>query len=175
MDTTELIKKVRKIEIRTRKIVDELTGGAYHSVFKGKGMEFREVREYEPGDDIRLIEWNVTARMGHPYVKEFREEREMTMMLMVDVSSSGQFGSQKKMKNEVAAEVAAILAFAAIKNNDRVGLFMLTDKVEYTVAPRKGRRHVLRVVRDILAYQPRRSIGHSSVTNSKSDAAPSGA
>lgn len=150
----ELIQTIKEIQVKTNYLVNHMMAGEYVSAFKGKGMEFREVREYEPGDDIRLIEWNVTARMGHPYVKEFREEREMTMMLMVDVSSSGQFGSRKKMKNEVAAEVASILAYAAIKNNDKVGLIVFSDKIEHFIVPQKGRAHIWRLIRTILNFQP---------------------
>lgn len=152
MDTAEIIKKVRKIEIRTRRIVDELTAGAYHSVFKGKGMEFNEVREYLPGDDIRAIDWNVTARMGHPYVKKFVEERELTVFLLVDISASGDFSSVRQQKNELAAELAAVLAFNAIRNNDQVGLMLFTSEEELHLRPRKGRSHVLRLIRELLAH-----------------------
>lgn len=152
--TPEMIKTIKEIQVKTHHLVNHMMAGEYVSAFKGKGMEFREVREYEPGDDIRLIEWNVTARMGHPYVKEFREEREMTMMLMVDVSFSGQFGSQQKLKNEVAAEVASILAYAAIKNNDKVGLIIFSDQIEHFVTPQKGRSHIWRLIRTILNFKP---------------------
>jgi uncharacterized protein (DUF58 family) len=155
MLTKELLAKVRKIEIRTRRIVDELTGGAYHSVFKGKGMEFNEVREYFPGDDVRAIDWNVTARMGHPYIKKFVEERELTVFLLVDISASGDFGSVNQRKNELAAELAALLAFNAIRNNDQVGLLLFTNQDELHLPPRKGRRHVLRLIRELLAYERR--------------------
>ncbi|MGD1017951.1 MAG: DUF58 domain-containing protein [Verrucomicrobiia bacterium] len=151
----EIFKKVRQIEIRTNREVTDVLGGQYHSVFKGRGMEFEEVREYLPGDEVRSIDWNVTARFGHPFIKKFREERELTVMLVVDVSASGQFGSVRQTKNELAAELAAVLAFSAIRNNDKVGLIMFTDQVEKFVPPKKGRRHVLRVVREILAFQPR--------------------
>ncbi|HEX9639400.1 MAG TPA: DUF58 domain-containing protein [Acidobacteriota bacterium] len=151
----EILRKVRRIEIRTRRLVDDVLGGAYHSVFKGRGMEFSEVREYQPGDDIRSIDWNVTARSGAPQVKKFVEERELTVILMVDASSSSEFGSTERMKGEVAAELAALLAFSAIKNNDRVGLLIFTDVVEKFVPPRKGRSHVLRVIRELLYFQPR--------------------
>src|SRR5271169_2767916 len=151
----EIIKKVRHIEIHTRHLVNDVFAGEYHSVFKGRGMEFQEVREYEPGDDVRSIDWNVTARLGHPFVKKFREERELTVMLVVDVSASGQFGSVRQTKNELAAELAAVLAFSAIRNNDKVGLIMFTDQIEKYVPPKKGRGHVLRVVREILAFQPK--------------------
>ena len=152
MVTKDLISKIRKIEIRTRRIVDELTGGAYHSVFKGKGMEFNEVREYLPGDDVRAIDWNVTARMGHPYIKKFVEERELTVFLLVDISASGDFGSISQNKNELAAELAALLAFNAIRNNDQVGLILFTNKDELHLPIRKGRRHVLRLIRELLVY-----------------------
>ncbi len=151
----EVLKKVRQIEIRTNREVTDVLGGQYHSVFKGRGMEFEEVREYMPGDEVRSIDWNVTARFGHPYVKKFKEERELTVMLVVDVSASGQFGSIRQTKNELAAELAAVLAFSAIRNNDKVGLIMFTDQIEKFVAPKKGRRHVLRVIREILAFQPK--------------------
>ena len=153
MLTKEILTKVRKIEIRTRRIVDELTGGAYHSVFKGKGMEFDEVREYFPGDDVRAIDWNVTARMGHPYIKKFVEERELTVFLLVDISASGDFGSADQRKNEQAAELAALLAFNAIRNNDQVGLILFTNHDELHVPSRKGRRHVLRLIRELLACE----------------------
>jgi uncharacterized protein (DUF58 family) len=150
----EIFKKVRQIEIRTNREVTDVLGGQYHSVFKGRGMEFEEVREYLPGDEVRSIDWNVTARFGHPFIKKFTEERELTVMLVVDVSASGQFGSVRQTKNELAAELAAVLAFSAIRNNDKVGLIMFTDQIEKFVPPKKGRRHVLRVVREILAFQP---------------------
>ncbi len=153
MLTKELIANVRRIEIRTRRIVDELTAGAYHSVFKGRGMEFDEVREYQPGDDVRTIDWNVTARFGRPFIKKFVEERELTVFLVVDVSASGDFGSTDRSKNEHAAELAALLAFSAIRNNDRVALLLFTEDRELFVPPRKGRRHVLRLVRDLLAWE----------------------
>ena len=153
MLTKDLLTKVRKIEIRTRRIVDELTGGAYHSVFKGKGMEFNEVREYLPGDDVRAIDWNVTARMGHPYIKKFVEERELTVFLLVDISASGDFGSRVQKKKEQSAELAALLAFNAIRNNDQVGLILFTDCDELHLPSRKGRRHVLRLIRELLACE----------------------
>jgi uncharacterized protein (DUF58 family) len=153
MLTKELIANIRQIEIRTRRIVDELTAGAYHSVFKGRGMEFDEVREYFPGDDVRDIDWNVTARFGRPFVKKFAEERELTVLLAVDVSASGDFGSADRSKNEQAAELAALLAFSAIRNGDRVGLLLFSSETELFVPPRKGRRHVLRLVRELLAHQ----------------------
>ncbi len=150
----EMIKKIRDIQIKTNHLVNHLMAGEYVSAFKGSGMEFREVREYQPGDDIRLIDWNVTARMGHPYIKEFREERELTVMLLVDVSSSGNFGSTEKLKNEVSAEIASILAFAAIKNNDKVGLIIFSDQIEHYILPQKGRAHIWNVIRTILNFTP---------------------
>ena len=150
----EILRKVRQIEIRTNREVTDVLGGQYHSVFKGRGMEFEEVREYMPGDEVRAIDWNVTARFGHPYIKKFKEERELTVMLLVDVSASGQFGSGRQSKNELAAELGAVLAFSAIRNNDKVGVILFTDRIEKYIAPKKGRRHVLRVVREILAFQP---------------------
>jgi uncharacterized protein (DUF58 family) len=155
----DILKKVRQIEIRTNREVTDVLGGQYHSVFKGHGMEFEEVREYLPGDEVRSIDWNVTARFGHPFVKKFKEERELTVMLIVDVSASGQFGSVRQTKTELAAELAAVLAFSAIRNNDKVGLIMFTDQIEKYVAPKKGRRHVLRVIREVLAFQPK---GHGT-------------
>jgi uncharacterized protein (DUF58 family) len=152
--TREMIRTIRRIEIRTRRLVDQGLAGGYHSTFKGRGMEFSEVREYVPGDDVRSIDWNVTARAGHPYVKKFVEERELTVVLAVDRSASGIFGSSSRWKNEVAAEVAAVLAYSAIRNNDNVGLLVFTDQVERFIPPRKGRNHVLRVVRDVLAFEP---------------------
>ena len=151
----DILRKVRQIEIRTNREVTDALSGQYHSVFKGRGMEFEEVREYLPGDEVRSIDWNVTARFGHPFIKKFTEERELTVMLVVDVSASGQFGSVRQTKNELAAELAAVLAFSAIRNNDKVGLIMFSDRIEKFVPPKKGRRHVLRVVREILAFQPR--------------------
>ena len=154
MIPTEIIKKVRHIEIRTRGLVNNLFGGEYHSVFKGRGMSFSEVREYYPGDDIRLIDWNVTARSSLPHVKIFEEERELTVYLIIDISKSGDFGTLDKYKNEIAAEIAAVLGFSAIKNNDKVGLIMFTDKIEKYVPPKKGKSHVLRVVRELLYHKP---------------------
>jgi uncharacterized protein (DUF58 family) len=151
----ELLKKIRQIEIRTNRLVSESLSGAYHSVFKGQGMNFDEVREYQPGDDVRSIDWNVTARMNHPFIKKFTEERELTVMLLVDLSGSGVFGSAGQSKRDLAAEIASVLAFSAIRNNDKVGLILFTDEVEKYVPPRKGRRHVLRVIREILAFEPR--------------------
>jgi len=150
----EILKKVKRIEITTRGLVNEIFSGEYHSVFKGRGMEFAEVREYQIGDDIRNIDWNVTARSGSPYVKIFDEERELTVMLLVDVSSSGNFGTTTQMKGEIAAELCAVLAFSAIKNNDKVGLIIFSDKIEKFIPPRKGKQHVLRVIREILFFKP---------------------
>jgi uncharacterized protein (DUF58 family) len=154
LTSQEILKKVRRIEIRTNRLVNESLAGEYHSVFKGRGMEFDEVREYTPGDDIRTIDWNVTSRMGHPYVKKYVEERELTVMLVVDASASGDFGTVGSTKREVAAEVCALLAFSAIRNNDRVGLLIFTDREERYVPARKGRNHVLRVIREVLTFQP---------------------
>ncbi|MBI3893836.1 MAG: DUF58 domain-containing protein [Candidatus Wallbacteria bacterium] len=153
---TEILRKVRRIEIKTRSLVENVFSGQYHSVFKGRGMEFAEVREYQYGDDIRRIDWNVSARMGSPFVKQFQEERELTVMLVVDASGSGDFGTYRQFKGEMAVEIAALLAFSAIKNNDRVGLLMFTDEVEKFVPPKKGRLHVLRVLRELLYFEPRR-------------------
>ena len=150
----ETLKKIRRIEIRTRRSVNDVFAGRYHSVFKGQGMEFQEVREYVPGDDIRAIDWNVTARTGSPHVKKFTEERELTVMLLVDVSASNRFGSTAQLKRDLAAEVAAVLAFSAIANHDRVGLILFSDKVEKHVPPAKGATHVLRVVSEILNAKP---------------------
>ncbi|MGK7311376.1 MAG: DUF58 domain-containing protein [Candidatus Longimicrobiales bacterium M2_2A_002] len=150
----EVLKQVRLIELRTRGWVNTLFSGEYHSVFKGQGMEFAEVREYQHGDDVRTIDWNVTARMGHPYIKKHVEERELTVMLMVDLSGSEQFGTRGRLKAELAAELAAVLALSAIRNNDRVGLLIFSDHVEHVVPPKKGRRHVLRLIRDLLAFRP---------------------
>jgi uncharacterized protein (DUF58 family) len=152
----EILKKIRQIEIRTNRLVTESLAGAYHSVFKGQGMNFDEVREYQPGDDVRTIDWNVTARMNHPFIKKFVEERELTLMLVVDVSGSGLFGSRAQSKRELAAEIASVLAFSAIRNNDKVGLLLFTDEVEKFIPPRKGRGHVLRVIREVLFFQPKR-------------------
>ncbi|MFC1620853.1 DUF58 domain-containing protein [Candidatus Omnitrophota bacterium] len=151
----EILKKIRQIEIRTGRLVNDVFAGKYESVFKGRGMEFHEVREYVPGDDIRSIDWNVTARAGNPYVKKFVEERELTVLLMADLSSSGHFGTKNKLKKEIMAEIGAVLAFSAIKNNDKVGLLLFTDHVEKFIMPKKGRAHVLRVIRELLYYKPK--------------------
>ena len=153
MLTGELLAKVRKIEIKTRKLVEEITGGAYHSVFKGRGIEFSEVREYTPDDDIRDIDWNVTARMGTPYIKKYAEERELNVMIAVDASASGLFGSEKE-KREQMAEAAALLAFSAIRNNDKVGLLIFTDRTELYLPPRSGKTHGLRVIRELVGLEP---------------------
>jgi uncharacterized protein (DUF58 family) len=150
----EIIRKVRRIEIRTKKLVNDVFSGEYHSIFKGRGMEFEEVREYQPGDDIRIIDWNVTARYGYPFVKKFTEERELTVMLLVDASSSGEFGTAQRMKGEIAAELCSVLAFSAIKNNDRVGMIIFTDKIEKYIPPKKGSSHVLRLIREVLYFKP---------------------
>ena len=150
----DLIKRIRKLEITTRKVVSDMLAGQYHSVFKGRGMAFSEVRQYQPGDEIRIIDWNVTARMNDTYVKVFTEERELTVMLVVDVSASGEFGSTARSKGEMAAEIAAQIAFSAIANNDQVGLILFSDRVEKVIPPKKGRKHVLRVVSDILSFKP---------------------
>ncbi|MCC5833975.1 MAG: DUF58 domain-containing protein [Opitutales bacterium] len=152
--TRAILKKVRQVEIRSRKFVDDTLVGAYHSIFKGAGIDFAEVREYQAGDDVRSIDWNVTARMDRPFLKTYQEERELTLMLMVDLSASGDFGSQNQSKRELAAEVACVLAFSATRNNDKVGLLLFTDEVELYIAPKKGRKHVLRVIREILFFEP---------------------
>jgi uncharacterized protein (DUF58 family) len=154
LTTAELFKKARKIEIAARRLVDEQLAGQYHSVFKGRGLIFSDVRPYYAGDDIRTIDWNITARMNFPHVKQFVEERDRTVNLMIDMSASGYFGSRGVSKRELAAELAAVVAFSAIKNNDRVGLYIVTDRVERFVPPKKGRRHVLRVIGEILAFEP---------------------
>lgn len=150
----EILKKIRHIEIHTKRLVNDLFSGEYHSTFKGQGMEFEEVRQYLPGDDIRLIDWNVTARTGYPYIKKFREERELSVVLLVDASSSGRFGTKERFKSETAAELCALLAFSAIKNNDKVGLIIFTDRIEKFVPPQKGRSHVLRLIREVLYFEP---------------------
>jgi uncharacterized protein (DUF58 family) len=155
MLSPELMKKIRRIEIRTRRLVNDSFAGEYHSIFKGRGMEFDEVRPYQVGDEIRTIDWNVTARTGEPYVKRYVEERELTVMLLVDASGSEDFGSVQRFKRELAAELAAVLAFAATTNNDRVGLLIFTDQIELIIPPRKGRKHVLRLIRELLAFKPK--------------------
>jgi uncharacterized protein (DUF58 family) len=154
MSTSALLKKVRKIEIKTKGLSNHIFAGEYQTAFKGKGMAFSEVREYQPGDDVRSIDWNVTARYNAPFVKVFEEEREMTVMLLIDVSASGNFGTQDQFKRELATELSAILAFSAIKNNDKVGVIFFTDKVEQFIPPKKGKSHILRIIREVLAFQP---------------------
>ncbi|MET1258688.1 MAG: DUF58 domain-containing protein [Flavobacteriaceae bacterium] len=154
MDTKELLKKVRKIEIKTRRLSDHIFGGEYHSTFKGRGMTFSEVRQYQYGDDVRNIDWNVTARYNEPYVKVFEEERELTMMLMVDVSGSELFGTSDQFKKEVITEISATLAFSALQNNDKVGLILFSDEVELFIPPKKGKSHVLRIIRELLEFKP---------------------
>ena len=154
MSTSALLKKVRKIEIKTKGLSNHIFAGEYHTAFKGKGMAFSEVREYQPGDDIRSIDWNVTARYNSPFVKVFEEEREMTVMLLIDVSASGNFGTQEQFKRELATELAAILAFSAINNNDKVGVIFFTDNVEQFIPPKKGKSHILRIIREVLAFEP---------------------
>ena len=151
----QILKKVKQVEIRTRGLVNDLFGGEYHSVFKGRGMAFSEVREYQPGDDIRLIDWNVTARNGAPFIKVFEEERELTVYLLVDISKSGEFGSQNQLKQEFGAEIASVLGFSAIKNNDKVGLILFSNEVEKYVVPKKGKSHVLRIIRELLYTAPK--------------------
>src|SRR6266705_6821313 len=151
----EVLRQIRRLQLKARRAVEDLLGGEYHSVFKGTGIAFEEVREYQPGDDIRTIDWNVTARMGHPFIKRFVEERELTVILALDCSGSQQFGTRLQQKREVAAELAAVVAFSAISNNDKVGLIAFTDRVERFVPPRKGTRHVLRLIRDVLFFQPK--------------------
>lgn len=156
MDTQhirEILKKVRQIEVRTNRLVTDSLAGQYHSVFKGRGMNFDAVREYVPGDEVRTIDWNVTARAGRPFVKKFVEERELTLLLMVDISASGDFGSSSQSKRELAAEIAGVLAFSAVRNSDKVGLLLFSDQIELFVPPRKGRRHVLRMVREVLGFE----------------------
>ncbi len=155
MDTKELLKKVRKIEIKTRRLSDHIFGGEYHSTFKGRGMTFSEVRQYQYGDDVRNIDWNVTARYQEPFIKVFEEERELTMMLMVDVSGSELFGTQNQFKNEIITEIAATLAFSATQNNDKIGLILFSDEVELYIPPKKGRSHVLRIIRELLEFHPK--------------------
>jgi uncharacterized protein (DUF58 family) len=150
----ELIKKVRRIQLQTRHTVNDLFAGQYHSTFKGRGMEFEDVREYMPGDDIRTIDWNVTARSGRPYIKKFTEERELTVMLLIDVSASNLFGTQSQLKRDLATEIAAVLAFSAIRNNDRIGLILFSDQVEKVIPAQKGTQHVLRIIRELLTFEP---------------------
>jgi uncharacterized protein (DUF58 family) len=155
MDTKELLKKVRKIEIKTRRLSDHVFGGEYHSTFKGRGMTFSEVRQYQFGDDVRNIDWNVTARYQEPFIKVFEEERELTMMLMVDVSGSELFGTDEQFKNEIVTEIAATLAFSATQNNDKIGLILFSDAIELYIPPKKGRSHVLRIIRELIEFKPK--------------------
>ncbi len=150
----EILKKVKRIDIQTRGLVDEVFSGRYHSIFKGHGLDFNDIREYQPGDDIRSIDWNVSARAGHPYIKVFEEERELTVMLIADVSASSQFGTYNQMKGELAVEMCAVLAFSAIKNNDKIGLIIFSDRIEKYVPPKTGKSHVLRVLRELLYFKP---------------------
>lgn len=154
MNTTELLKKVRKIEIKTKGLSNHIFAGEYHTAFKGKGMAFSEVREYQAGDDVRAIDWNVTARYNNPFVKVFEEEREMTVILLIDISKSGKFGTEKKTKKEIATELSAVLAFSAIQNNDKVGVIFFTDIIEKFIPPKKGKSHILRIIRELLAFEP---------------------
>ena len=154
MESAELFKKVRKIEIKTRDLSNQIFSGQYHSVFKGRGMAFSEVREYQPGDDIRSIDWNVTARFNHPYIKIFDEERELTVMLLIDVSASNQFGTKKTFKQDVITEIAAVLAFSAIQNNDKVGVIFFSKTVEKFIPPKKGTSHILRIIRELIEFRP---------------------
>ncbi len=154
METVDLLKQVRTIEIRTKGLSSQIFSGEYHSAFKGRGMAFSEVREYIPGDDIRSIDWNVTARFNHPYVKVFEEEREMTVMLLVDISGSGNFGTSKQFKRELITELCAVLAFSAIQNNDKTGVMLFSDRVEKFIPPKKGRTHILRIIKELLEFQP---------------------
>ncbi|MDF4220407.1 DUF58 domain-containing protein [Maribacter sp. M208] len=155
MDTKELLKKVRKIEIKTRRLSDHIFGGEYHSTFKGRGMTFSEVRQYQFGDDVRNIDWNVTARYNEPYIKVFEEERELTMMLMVDISGSELFGTTNQFKNEIVTEISATLAFSALQNNDKVGVILFSDQIELFIPPKKGKTHVLRIIRELLEFKPK--------------------
>jgi uncharacterized protein (DUF58 family) len=154
METSELLRKVRKIEIKTRRLSQDLFSGEYHSAFKGRGMSFSEVREYTPGDDIRSIDWNVTARFNHPYVKVFEEERELTVMLLVDVSASEQFGTRKQLKQDMITELCAVLAFSSIQNNDKIGVIFFTDKIEKFIPPKKGKSHILHIIRELIQFTP---------------------
>ncbi len=162
METKELLKKVRKIEIKTRRLSDHIFGGEYHSTFKGRGMTFSEVRQYQFGDDVRNIDWNVTARYNEPYIKVFEEERELTMMLMVDVSGSELFGTDQQLKKDVVTEIGATLAFSATQNNDKIGLILFSDQIELYIPPKKGRSHVLRIIRELIEFQPKSTLTNVS-------------
>lgn len=157
METSELLKKVRSIEIKTKGLSRNILAGEYHSAFKGRGMAFSEVREYQPGDEIRTIDWKVTARFNHPYIKVFEEERELTLMLIIDISGSESYGSHAKLKREVITEISAVLAFSAIQNNDKIGIILFTDQIEKFIPPKKGRSHVLRIIRELLDFKPQNS------------------
>src|SRR4051812_45301206 len=154
METTELLKKVRKIEIKTRGLSSHIFSGEYHSAFKGRGMAFSEVREYNPGDDIRSIDWNVTARFNHPYIKVFEEERELTVILLVDISASGDFGTKNQFKKDLIIELCAVLSFSAIQNNDKIGIIFFSDKIEKFIPPKKGKSHILRIIRELIEFKP---------------------
>jgi uncharacterized protein (DUF58 family) len=154
METAELLKKVKKIEIKTRGLSNQIFAGEFHSAFKGRGMAFSEVREYQPGDDVRTIDWNVTARFNHPYIKVFEEERELTVMLIVDVSASEEFGTKKQLKKDLITELCAVLAFSAIQNNDKIGVLLFTDQVEKFIPPKKGKSHILRIIRELIQFKP---------------------
>jgi len=154
METTELLKRVRKIEIKTRSLSRHIFAGEYHSAFKGRGMAFSEVREYQYGDDFRNVDWNVTARFNHPFIKVFEEERELTVMLLIDISGSGEFGSQSRLKASLITEIAAVLSFSAIQNNDKVGVILFSDRIERFIPPKKGRQHILKIIRELINYKP---------------------
>jgi uncharacterized protein (DUF58 family) len=154
MSASDLLKKVRKIELKTKGISNHIFAGEYHTAFKGRGMVFSEVREYQPGDDIRTIDWNVTARFNNPYIKIFEEEREMTVMLIIDVSGSNDFGTQEKLKKELIIELSAVIAFSAIQNNDKIGVLFFSDKIEKFIPPKKGKPHILRIIRELISFQP---------------------
>ena len=155
METKDLLKKVRKIEIKTRKLSSNIFGGEYHSAFKGRGMTFSEVRNYQFGDDVRTIDWNVTARYNEPFIKIFEEERELTLMLLIDVSGSKNFATRNKLKKEIVTEIAATLSFSALKNNDKVGAILFTDSIELFIPPNKGKKHILRIIRELLEFKPK--------------------
>src|SRR6201996_4341437 len=159
LTTAEILKRVRRIEIKTRGLSNHIFAGEYHSAFKGRGMSFSEVREYTPGDDVKFIDWNVTARFSHPFVKVFEEERELTVMLLVDVSGSSLFGTQQKLKRDLITELSAVIAFSATTNNDKVGVIFFSDKVEKFIPPKKGRSHILRIIRELITIEPKPGSG----------------
>ncbi len=161
METNELLKRVRKIEIKTRGLSRHIFAGEYHSAFKGRGMAFSEVREYQYGDDFRSVDWNVTARFNHPYIKVFEEERELTVMLLLDVSGSGEFGTQSRYKSTMITEIAALLSFSAIQNNDKVGVILFTDRIEQFIPPKKGRQHILKIIRELIDFKPDQPVDES--------------